>query len=586
MSDVAMAPPRRRGFARFLPLERAEGENAAAGRALLAECLRECPLWSSVLVPAVIARTAAALLLPAAVAEGIDAAVSGAGVATAVVHVGVVLTVLSAAEAAMELANAYYKAAVTADLRNRFIRHVLALGVAGRRRFASGDLLSRLTTDTAKPAGFLLVLLNIAVGLLTLAGCAVALWIIDWTLALTLLVGIPVAFGMVRLFVSRTAKHFLRYQQIQADIVARFLDALRGARTIRANGNPQRDAARVLRPLGELNITGRAVWKAQGQIGWQLLLLISLLQIAVLCVGGFALTAERITAGEFVASAGYVLLAVHGFEAVESIVMVLKSHIGATRVATVLSTPAREPGSPVVPDIGAGRLDLRGVTVRDGDRVVLDNVYLRIPAGSNVAAVGRSGSGKSVLAAVAGRLVHPSGGSVTFDGVAFAELSESALRASVAYAFEKPALLGRTIHDAIAYGRPGASRAEVERAARIARADHFVRKLPAGYDTPVREARFSGGEVQRLGLARAVLVDARLVILDDATSSLDAATEVQVAHAFDRVLAGRTCLLVAHRASTAARADLVAWLDEGRVRGFAPHAQLWSDPAYREVFGG
>lgn len=152
------------------------------------------------------------------------------------------------------------------------------------------------------------------------------------------------------------------------------------------------------------------------------------------------------------------------------------------------------------------------------------------------------------------------------------------------YAFERPSLLGATVHDMIGYARPEASRAEITVAAAAAEADRFIRLLPEGYDTPMARAPMSGGELQRLGLARAILVGARVIVLDDATSSLDTATEVKVTQALTKVLAGRTSLVVAHRRATAARADLVAWLDGGRIRALAPHQQLWAQPDYRGVF--
>ena len=201
-----------------------------------------------------------------------------------------------------------------------------------------------------------------------------------------------------------------------------------------------------------------------------------------------------------------------------------------------------------------------------------------------MAVVGRSGTGKSVLASLVGRLLDPQDGDVRIDGVAVSGVQLAQLRRAVTYAFERPALLGDTIHDTIAYARPDASRAEVEEAARAAQADYFIRLLPEGYDTDLAGVRLSGGEVQRLGLARAMLTDARVVVLDDATSSLDTATEVKVAQALEENLAGRTSLVVAHRTGTAARADLVAWLDGGRIRALAPHAALWSDPDYRRTF--
>jgi ATP-binding cassette subfamily B protein len=174
---------------------------------------------------------------------------------------------------------------------------------------------------------------------------------------------------------------------------------------------------------------------------------------------------------------------------------------------------------------------------------------------------------------------------VRLDGADVAAADLADVRRAVAYAFERPAPLGGDLHELIAYGRPGATRAEVEAAARTAQADGFVRRLPEGYETAPESAPLSGGERQRLGLAQAIVQDARLVVLDDATSALDTATEVRVAEALEAALQGRTSLVVAHRAATAARADLVAWLEGGRVRALAPHATLWRDAEYRGVFG-
>lgn len=222
--------------------------------------------------------------------------------------------------------------------------------------------------------------------------------------------------------------------------------------------------------------------------------------------------------------------------------------------------------------------------MRAGERVLLDHLDLSVPAGTSVALVGASGTGKTVLVSLIGRLVDPDEGQVLLDGTPVSQMELAALRRTVTYAFERPALLGDTVHDMITYARPGAPRAEVEHAARVAQAERFIRLLPKGYDTPLIRAPMSGGELQRLGLARAILTRGRVVVLDDATSSLDTATELKVAQALQRVLAGRTSLVIAHRAATAARADLVAWLDDGRIRALAPHHLLLSDPSYRAVF--
>jgi ATP-binding cassette subfamily B protein len=155
----------------------------------------------------------------------------------------------------------------------------------------------------------------------------------------------------------------------------------------------------------------------------------------------------------------------------------------------------------------------------------------------------------------------------------------------VGYGFEHPILFGETVADAIAFGATAPSRQEVVDAARAARADDFIRRMPAGYATPLAHAPMSGGEVQRVGLARTFAHAGRVVILDDVAASLDTVTEHHIRQVLTGALANRTRVIVAHRASTAASADLVVWLDGGRVRATAPHAQLWFDPAYRALFG-
>ena len=207
-----------------------------------------------------------------------------------------------------------------------------------------------------------------------------------------------------------------------------------------------------------------------------------------------------------------------------------------------------------------------------------------VPAGALVAVVGRSGSGKSLLAGLAGRLVDPDEGEVLLDGVALPELDHSELRREIGYGFERPVLLGDTLADAIACGIDEPSREEVVAAATAARADDFIRLMPSGYDTPVAEAPMSGGEVQRVGLARTFAHARRVVVLDDVAASLDTVTEHHIAAVLTGALADHTRIVVAHRASTAARADAVVWLEDGRVRAYAPHEQLWQDADYRALF--
>jgi ABC-type multidrug transport system fused ATPase/permease subunit len=558
----------------------------ASGSRLLKQSVRQAPVMVAALVVVTLGGVATTVLIPSALAAAIDAATKGGELTHALVGLAILIGAASLVDALDGLIGAYYGSFLTAQLRHRLVGHALSLGVAGSRRFPAGDLLSRLTVNAGTPATFLPLLLSAASTLLTAVGAVVGLALIDWRLAVTFLVGVPPAIALVRLFVAKASHPFVRYQELLAAIITRLLDALRGARTIRASGTSRQEIERILQPLPELHDTGRQVWLVQGQATWRLGLLAPMVQVLVLSVGGFELTTGDITAGQLVAAASYAGMALSAVGLFDALISLLGIQVSAGRVGEVLEAqPAVEPPVTAVPvPRESGRLDLRDVTVRMGSRTILNELNLSVPEGTSVAVVGRSGTGKSVLVSLVGRLLDPDEGEVLLNGVPVSRVEFAALRQAVTYAFERPALLGATVHDMIAYARPDASRAEVVAAAAIAQADRFIRLLPDGYDTPLAQAPMSGGELQRLGLARAILVNAAVIVLDDATSSLDTATEVKVTEALERVLTGRTSLVVAHRTATAARADLVAWLDSGRVRALAPHLVLWTDPEYRAVF--
>lgn len=558
----------------------------ASGSRLLTHCVRQAPVMAATLAVVTLGGVATTVLMPSALGAAIDAVTNGTELTRALVVLAVLIGAATVLDALDGLIAAYYGSSLTANLRHRLVGHALTLGVPGLRRFPAGDLLSRLTVNAGTPATFLPLLLSAGSILLIAAGAIVGLALIDWRLAVTLLVGVPPAIAMVKLFVAQASHPFVRYQELLAAVITRLLDALRGVRTIRAGGTSRREIDRILQPLPALHDTGFQVWAVQGQASWRLGLLAPMLQVLVLAVGGFALTTGDITAGELLAAASYASMALGAVGLLDALISLLNTQVGAGRVGEVLEAKPEvsPPGAALPVARGPGRLDLRDVSVRMGQRTILDRLDLAVPAGTSVAVVGRSGTGKSVLVSLLGRLLDPDDGEVLLDGVPVSLLEIAALRAAVTYAFERPALLGATVYDMIAYARPEASRAEVAAAATSAQADRFIRLLPESYDTLLTRAPMSGGELQRLGLARAILVGAQVIVLDDAMSSLDTATEVKVAQALERVLAERTSLVVAHRTSTAARAQLVAWLDAGRIRALAPHQVLWSDPDYRAVF--
>lgn len=547
-------------------------------RLLLAAAGRTWP-WSCALGAVAAVQALAETLLPATLGQAVDAAVFGRGGPMWPALLASLVAVVAAGEVLVELVSGTSAAQATAWLRHRMVHHVLLLGA--RPRLPAGEMAGRVVTGTADagfgPSGGI----RAVAAVLPPAGSLVALALIDPWLAVTFAAGLPVIGALLRAFVRDTSAIVARYLRTQGVIAARLVGALRGSRTIAAAGTAAQEERRILTTLPELAEHGHAIWRVQAGVAARGALAVPLLQVAVLAVAGLELSAGRISPGQLLAAVQYAGLGAGIGPVITHLGRLARARAGADRVVEVLSEPALPYGSAAAPP-GDGRLEFRGVVV-DG---VLDNVELVVPAGSAVAVVGRSGSGKSLLAALAGRLAEPDSGEVLLDGVPVRTLDRGELRRAVGYAFERPVLFGGTVDEAIAFGPVPASAGQVRAAARAASADAFIRRLPEGYGTPLADTPMSGGERQRIGLARAFAHPGRVLLLDDATSSLDTVTELQVGKALFGDLAGRTRLIVAHRAATAARADLVAWVDEGRIRAFGPHRRLWRDPAYRSIFQG
>ena len=540
--------------------------------------------WAVLLLVATVANSAATLALPAALGAALDAALRGHPAGRPALALVVVLAGLAVSDAVAQLAGPSATARSARWWQHKLLAHILRLGLPVREAFTDGDLTSRLTgncTEAARGAAVSGSIVGIV--MLSIGGIA-GLALIDPVLLVGLAVAVPAGILVVRTFFARASHLATGYMAVYAAISGRLTDALTGIRTIRASGTVEQEVRRVLMPLPGLARHGHAIWAAYARVSWQGMLLIPAVQLPVLAITGFAVVGGRLPPGDIVAASGYAVLALTALDRASAVMQMARARAGARRAAEVIAVPAPAPGRATIPP-GPGELQLRGVRVLQSGHPVLDDVDLRVPGGCSVALVGRSGAGKSTLAAVAGGLIRPDRGEVLLDGTPIASADPAALRREISYAFERPALLGGTVADTIAFGRPGLSRAQVERAARMAYADDFITRLPAGYGTALRDAPMSGGEAQRLGLARSFAQPSRLLVLDDATSSLDTVTEAQVREALTGALPGQTRLVVGHRPSTAARCDLVAWLDGGRLRAVAPHHVLWHDAGYRAVFG-
>jgi len=548
--------------------------------------------WTILLAITSMAGALADTLLPAVAGHTVDvvlgvAVAPGAASHTAYWLAGctALIVVIVGCGALGQFAAGMSTAAATEWLRHRLAGRIFACGLGLPERFPAGDLTGRVIggaadAGSAPASGVLAVAAVIAP-----AGSIVALALIDPWLAVAFAAGLPALAIVLHAFVRDVSDITVSYQQAQGAITARLVDALAGARTIAAAGTHDQEVARVLVPLAAVRLHGRAFWRIQARVAAQGSVIVPLLQVAVLGVAGIELAAHRISPGELLAASQYAVIGAGIGASIGRLGQLARARAGARRVADPLDEPVTVQGATLLPP-GPGCLELRGVTVLSGGERVLDSVDVVIPGGTVVAVVGRSGAGKSLLAAIAGRLLDPDAGTVILDGIPVASIDRAELRHAIVYAFDRPTLFGRTPREAIEFGisRPPATR--VLSAARAASASEFLHRLPAGLDTPSDEAPMSGGEIQRIGLARAFAHadEARLLILDDAMSSLDTVTEMQVSEALTSELGDRTCLIIAHRAATAARADLVAWLDEGKLCRLQPHHQLWQDPRYRCVF--
>lgn len=536
--------------------------------------------WLPVMGVSALAGAAAALALPAVLGHAVDTIVAGGdtgrwlALAAGLIALGVVVDLVDV------FADTICVAGTTAWLRDRLVRHLLGIGPERFRRFDPGDLVSRVSANAAEAAQAGPATVAAITVVLPPVGSLVLLAYIDIWLAAAFLAGLVLVAALLRVFTQASTEVNSDYLRIQGRIAGRLVESLTGARTIAAAGTVDREERRVLEALPDLHERGRGLWRVRSRTAAQAAVVGPLIMISVLAAGGLALLDGRISPGELFAAVQYAMLGA-GLGGLTNVFgQLAEARAGASRAAEVLAVERVGYGERALPD-GPGVLEFQHVTVRGTAAVLLDDVDLALPGGAAVAVVGRSGAGKSTLAAVAARLRDPDEGQVLLDGVPLTELSHQTLRAAIGCAFERPVLVGETVADAIGMGI-GAD--GVRAAARATHAHEFVSRLPQGYGTPLTSAPMSGGEAQRLGLARAWHAE-RLLVLDDATSSLDMVTEMQISRTLTSDHGKRTRLIATHRVSTAARADLVVWLDNGRVRAAGRHERLWDDPAYREIFG-
>jgi ABC-type multidrug transport system fused ATPase/permease subunit len=500
--------------------------------------------------------------------------------------------------------------AVEFDLRQMFYAHLQRLELGFFDGQQTGQLMSRATVDLQSIRFFLgYGLIFITQNLLTIVLASAVMIAINPWLALIALAPAPfVVFTASRYNrVSRPAQQ--EVQQRIAELTAEAEENVSGIRIVKAFAREEYQLQRFSRAVSR--VFDQSIYSTRLQAFFSPLIgLLPQLGIAlVLLIGGREVIAGNLSLGNFTAFYTYLVMLAGPMRMLGvAMGMAQRAIASGNRLFEILDREPRIESPPEAPPLpaGGGEVELRGVTLRyDGANptgagaadidhtqagkraaAALDGIDLRVAAGRTVALVGPSGSGKTSLVALIARLYDPSSGAVLVDGTDVREVEVGSLRSEIAFVADDSFLFTASVAENIGYARPEATLEEIEAAARRAQADGFIRELPAGYETRVGERglTLSGGQRQRVAIARALLADPRILILDDATSSVDATTETAIKTGLREAMAGRTTFIIAHRLSTVSLADEIVVMDGGRIVDRGTHEELMEGCGfYREI---
>lgn len=478
------------------------------------------------------------------------------------------------------------------QMRDQLYAHLQHLSLSFYEARQTGELMSRVIGDVEEVRLFVEHGADALVSDgLKLAGIAVVLFALNPRLALVALAPVPLmALLMVR-FARQVRPCYRDTRERLAGVSGRLQDNLTGVRVIKAFSQEPREEERFGRLVREHHGSQLTALAVAARYNPTLAFLNGAGGVAVLGYGAGLVLAGQLTLGELFAFTAYVAMFYQPVRNLAQVNDTLQLALAGTeRLFEILDEEPEVEDTPEAVDPGrlSGRLELEHVTFRypTGD-VVLRDVCLQVRPGERVALVGRSGAGKTTLIQLVVRFYDPTSGRVLADGHDLRTIRQQALRAQTAMVLQDTFLFNGSVRENIAYGCPDAAPEEIEAAARMANAHGFIRQLPRGYDTEIGErgVKLSGGQKQRVAIARAVLTDPAILILDEATSSVDAESEALIQEALGRAMAGRTTLIIAHRLSTIRNADTIVVLEGGRIVDRGTHAELYGrGGTYRELY--